>query len=481
MADDNDGACIIGEHFLQQVERFKVEIIGRLVQHQEIRRQRQRAGQGQPPALAARQPLHWSARLLGAKQKILHIANDMLFRAIDFHPVAAPAQGVRQDRAGCQRGAGLVEFCHFQRRAQLHTAGIRLQRAGHQIDQRGLASAIGADNADPVAALDADRKIPDDGAPAVALRNAFAFHHQLARCAPGRGFQPDVAGNAPRLAPVGAQFGQPRQPPLVALAAAGDTIAHPVLFHDNLAVELVAVALFLFQHGVAPGLEIGKSSIQPTGDAAVQPQRRFGQVAQETPVMADQHHGGAQRGQFGFQPFDDGQIEMVGRLVEQQNVRLGCQGPRQSRAPGLAARQCAGVLIAGQAKFVEQVERAVMVVVGAHAGLDIGQRCRLDRHVRLLRQIAHGGVGLEKAQAAILFKLAGGDFQQRRFARSIAPDKAQALARSDAQAGPFQKRLAAKRQTNILQRQKGRCHACFQTVTRPAFDTLVLRSSRQCC
>ena len=36
VADQQDRAGIIGQHFLQQVQRFQVEIVGRLVQHQQV-------------------------------------------------------------------------------------------------------------------------------------------------------------------------------------------------------------------------------------------------------------------------------------------------------------------------------------------------------------------------------------------------------------------------------------------------------------
>jgi hypothetical protein len=41
--------------------------------------------------------------------------------------------------------------------------------------------------------------------------------------------------------------------------------------------------------------------------------------------VADQHDAGSHRSQLAFQPLDAGQVQMVGRLVEQQNVRQGRQ------------------------------------------------------------------------------------------------------------------------------------------------------------
>ena len=55
VADDQHRPVIIGDHFLQQVERFQIEIVGRLVEHQQVRCAREFARQQQPRPLAARQ------------------------------------------------------------------------------------------------------------------------------------------------------------------------------------------------------------------------------------------------------------------------------------------------------------------------------------------------------------------------------------------------------------------------------------------
>ena len=44
-------------------------------------------------------------------------------------------------------------------------------------------------------------------------------------------------------------------------------------------------------------------------------------------------------GELAFQPFDGRQVEMVGGLVEQQDVGLGREHAGQRGAAGLAARQ----------------------------------------------------------------------------------------------------------------------------------------------
>ena len=63
-----------------------------------------------------------------------------------------------------------------------------------------------------------------------------------------------------------------------------------------------------------------KPAIQRAGGAAVQPDNPLRQAFQQPPVMADQHDARAQRGELLLQPLDRWQIQMVGWLVQQQNV-----------------------------------------------------------------------------------------------------------------------------------------------------------------
>ena len=146
--------------------------------------------------------------------------------------------------------------------------------------------------------------------------------------------------------------------------------------------------------------------------------------------MADEHERRAHAADLALQPFDGGQVEMVGRLVEQQDVGLGRQHAGQRGAAGLAARELRRVLLAGQAELIQQVARAVVrSSPGAEARLDIGERGRKAGKVRLLRQVADGGAGLGEARAALSASIRpGGDAQQRRFAGAVAADQAQPLA-----------------------------------------------------
>ncbi len=162
-----------------------------------------------------------------------------------------------------------------------------------------------------------------------------------------------LPGRATIVAPLVAQRVQIAEPLDVALAAAGDAVAQPVLLVDDLAVELVLVALFFRQHLVAPGLERRKAAVDLADLAAVEPGGGARQIGEETTVMADDDQRATPAFQFAFQPFDGRQVEMVGRFVQQQNVGRGRQHPRQRRAAGLAAGNMRRVFFAGQAELLD--------------------------------------------------------------------------------------------------------------------------------
>ena len=116
-----------------------------------------------------------------------------------------------------------------------------------------------------------------------------------------------------------------------------------LLLHDA-AVELVAGKLLGLEDRVAPGLEAGEALVEPPRDAAIEPDGGLGEILQEAPVVADQHHGRARGLEHRLQALDGDHVEMVGGLVEQENVGLGRQHAGERRAPALAAGEMRRVL-----------------------------------------------------------------------------------------------------------------------------------------
>src|SRR6266436_5216721 len=181
----------------------------------------------------------------------------------------------------------LIERRHFDICAEPDGAVIRRLRAGQHVDQGGLAGAVRADDADAVAALDADRETLDDLSVAIRSADVFRLEDELAGLLRIRGGKVGITRGAAKIPPLLAQRIEIAEPLDVALAAAGNAVAQPVLLVDDFAAELVLLALFLRQHLVAPGLERGKTAVDLPDLAAIEPRGRARQVRQETAVVAD--------------------------------------------------------------------------------------------------------------------------------------------------------------------------------------------------
>ena len=90
-----------------------------------------------------------------------------------------------------------------------------------------------------------------------------------------------------------------------------------MLFALNLATELMMLFFFLFEHSIAPGFKMSKALFDAARLPAIQPYCAAADALQKAPVMGDEHKCRLSAGKLTFEPFDSGQIQMVGRFIEQ--------------------------------------------------------------------------------------------------------------------------------------------------------------------
>jgi hypothetical protein len=213
-----------------------------------------------------------------------------------------------------------------------------------------------------------DGEVANQRPPAERLADALCLQDQLAGGLAGGDREFHRAGAPPLVAPLLAHILQGAHPPLVALAARRHSVADPIEFGEDLAIQFVAVPFFLLQHLVAPRFKIAEAPLQPPDLPTIEPERGARKILQEAAVVAHQHEGRAHARQLRFQPFDRRQIEVVGGLVEDQHIRVGSQRTRQPRPPRLAAGKVPGVFRAAQAQGFQQVLGAIRVVTGRQPG-----------------------------------------------------------------------------------------------------------------
>ena len=137
---------------------------------------------------------------------------------------------------------------------------------------------------------------------------------------------------------------------------------------------------------------------------------------QKIAVMADHQHSAPVFFQIAFQPFHGGKIQMVGRLVQNQYVRLLQQQLCQTKAGKLTARKHTHAFFVGGRAEIHTVQHLADLNIhiisihgihdGAHAAM-LGQECFIGRiSGKLLIQNVHffhslNGRGIHRAHFAV--------------------------------------------------------------------------------
>ena len=328
MADKEYGAAIVFQQFFQQLQRIDIEIVGRLIQHQHIRRLREQASEKQAVAFAAGQRLDRRAGALRRKQKIAEISHHMLALAVNLHPVAARRNGVREAGLFIQLRAHLIEIRDLQARALLHLANIRLFLAQDQLQHRGLARAVRPDQPDLVAAQDSRAEVADDGLVTIVLADVEQFGDDLAGAFARRHIKLHLSLLLAPRATLATQFLQSPDATFIAGAARLDTLAYP---HFLLREELVELRIFdCFDFQLLPLARLVSAEIAWEGKqaSAIQLDDACGYVIEEGTVMGNEQNAALEIAQQPLQPQDGREIEMVGRLVQQQHIRCANQCTR---------------------------------------------------------------------------------------------------------------------------------------------------------
>ncbi len=368
------------------------------------------------------------------------------------HLALSLGQGLINGQARIEQFALLVEGDNLQICAELDPAFIGLDLTGQHLQQGGLAGTVRADERHPVAAHDHGVEALHDGAVAIALGQVAGENDPVAGYVTLADIQLVILYPlGPALDPFGAQGMQLAEAADIALAPTTDAVAQPVFLGLDLFLQLMLFGLFRIEHFIAPLLECLEPLIEGTAGAAVEPDHPPGQSLEEAAVVADQDEGGIARAQAFLEPVDHRQIEMVGRLIQQQDIGVGGQCPGERHPAAFPAREVARIFLAGQPHLVEQqlgLEREVAI---GEAVLD-----RLERGIEMaevgrLFQIADGDAGLDETVALIRLDQTGGDFHQGRLAGAVAPDQADSVPLMHKHIRPGKQWLATEGQVNILQ------------------------------
>ena len=338
VGDEQDRARKGLERGFERLARLEVEMVRRLVQHEEVCPRCDDDRERQAPALAARQ------------------RDDRLLVVVPAREEKPPEQRLRLRAAqtgaghcGVEHRAAFVELGLVLREVrrndavpQPHAAGGRRQPAQNRLEQRRLAGPVRADERHVLAALDRERALVDERFVARGhdepLRddNVASGPRRLQELEPERPAAPIGRLDAIRLDAVELlelRLGLPRLRRLVA-----EALDEP--FEPG---DLLRLALRLLLLVNRPGRLLEPPHVPRAGKerraslVELEHCRRDG--LQEPAVVRDEDNGGVDCSEHLLQPLERLDVEVVGRLVEQEQIRLRGQRARQRRARQLAARE----------------------------------------------------------------------------------------------------------------------------------------------
>ena len=264
----------------------------------------------------------------------------------------------------------------------------------------------------------------------------------------------------------------------LACRACGDCPIHSFSFSSTF--MRAASSRSLLGEALGLGFEVGGVvALVGHAPAAVELEDPAGDVVEEVAVVGDDQHRAGEVAQVLFEPARGLGVEVVGRLVEQQQVGLAEQQRAERDAALLAARELGDIGVARRAAerfhrhldlrfeipqvlavdhvlelgglvggLVRVVHHQLVVAIDdvllfLDAGHDVAEHVERRIELRLLRQVADPGAIGRPGLAGELGVDAGHDAQQRRFARAVGAEHADLGVGVEAQMDVVEHLLAA--------------------------------------
>ena len=341
VADEHDGAGELDERLLEHVDRVDVEVVRGLVEQDQRVGRDEHLREGEAGALAAGEDAHTLLDVVaveeeGAEQPAL----------LGGGPAAGDGVHLGHD------GVRLVELLelvlgvvgHRDVLAELDLAGVGLELAVDELHERGLAGAVGADERHVVAAVELEVDALVDVVVAEGLRDPLKADDHVARA--GRLGEAEAhvfiaLGEDDELA----LYLLDLLHALLSLGGLGRLVAELVdedlhvgdlaLLRGALGAHLLEVVLALLEVGAVVAGIGGDPAVLDGGDVA-----HAG--VHERAVVADEEHRAVVALQEGLEPLDALEVEVVGRLVEHEQVGVAQQELREADAHLPAAGEVLG-------------------------------------------------------------------------------------------------------------------------------------------
>src|SRR5690606_33470609 len=403
VGDDHGAAGELQQSVLERAEGLHVQVVRRLVQEQHVAALLEGEREVQAVALAAGEHagLLLLVRALEAELADVGARGDLDLADLDeVEPVGddLPEVLLRVDVL-----AVLVDVADLDALTDLQLAAVELLEAHDGLEQGGLADAVGADAAHDAVRPQGDGEPVDEQTVPEALLQVLAVDDLVAQPRARRDgdlLEVELAGllglrghllvaGKTRLGLRLAALGVGADPVQLLLEAPGELLV-------LLALDLEALLLLLQIGGVVAlvGVEV----------AAVDLGDPLGDVVEEVAVVGDGDDGALVLLEVLLEPEHALGVEVVGGLVQQQQVGLLQQQLAQRHATALAAGEVGDGLVAGRA--AQRVHRLLelRVEVPAVLGVDLGLELAHLLHQRVEVRVGLGHLLADGVEALDLLE-----------------------------------------------------------------------------
>ena len=358
MGDEEHGSGERVERLFELLDRFEIEVVRRFVQHEQVRPVRHQQRERRPGALPGGQRTRRSGHVIRAEIEL----GEEPAGVGDGHPGLLHERLEERPSADEVRSR-LLDLSDHHIRSGADRTLDRIEASEQQRQQRRLAAAVPTDDRHPIAEVhrEIDRPQPEaapldhrpcrpgDDITAAAdvgdrepqLPGVARLLHILqtldralgARCAAGellglvRLEVPDVLVGLVRPGDLGLTL---LRPLTLALGPLGERPAFRVVLVEPL-LRVMACALTLLEErrpaaGEPPAAMSVVIDLEHVGD----------HPSEQAPIVADEQHRRVEADHPRFEAVESVEVEVVGRLVEQEDVEAR-QQQRGQRAPGRLA------------------------------------------------------------------------------------------------------------------------------------------------
>ena len=323
VAHYDDATRKILKIFFQYLQRLDVEVVGRLVQHQEVRIPHQHRAEIKLALLAAAQLVNVVVLLLGRKEEELQkLRSRHVLAAAQVYVIGNLRNHVNHLLVFAEFQSLLREIAEANRLADVKLATVGLNLAQQHLDEGRFSRSVITHNTHLLEAGKVVIEVVENHLllpPVVeSLAHILTFEN-LRTYIYGRSLQPYLSVFDALLCHL-LQLVESILAIFRFMSACLRLTSHPVEFSP---VEILRVLDFGSQivHSLLPLLQIvGIIAAVGVDGAVVEFQNRIAHLVQEESVVRYHEDGLVAAVQITFQPFYHLQVQMVGRLIQHQEV-----------------------------------------------------------------------------------------------------------------------------------------------------------------